>query len=111
MKNFRNLRNYLNLTQDDIAKKLGIKPTVVSNYETGSALPSFSSFLKLINIFNISFDFLVSDHDCLYPKNLKLLKLAKQLDDFSQPEPRSHIEISAKNFLTKNPCFKHGFIF
>jgi transcriptional regulator with XRE-family HTH domain len=99
MRNFKNLRLFSNLTQEDIAKKLKIKATVVSNYETGSALPSFNSFLNLVEIFNISFDFLVLDNNCLYPKNLKLLKLAKELDNFSQPEPRSHIEISTKNFL------------
>ena len=37
---FKDLRIFLKLTQAQMAKKLGVSPTTINNYETGRAQPS-----------------------------------------------------------------------
>ena len=99
MKNLKKLRNYLNLTQDKLAEKINIDKDLISKYENEISNPSFQILLKFTDFFRISFDYLVLDEKCLYPRNIKLLKLAKKIDDLHDPNIRSNIETSTTAFL------------
>lgn len=96
------LRSFFNLTQEELAKEVNLTNETIILYETGKQIPSLASLKKLSTFFNITFDYLILNKFCLYPKNLKLLKLAKQLDNFSQSQERSNIEATAKSFLGEN---------
>jgi transcriptional regulator with XRE-family HTH domain len=65
-------------------------------------LPSFEIALQLINIFQISFDYLLLNENCLYPRNIKLIKLGKKLDDLNDSNIKNNIETSTKAFLKEN---------
>ena len=43
----------------DLAKEIGISPSTVGRYLQGMRLPSFSHFVKLLEFFNCSADFLI----------------------------------------------------
>jgi len=76
-------RKKANLTQMQLAEKLGITDRAISKWETGRSLPDSSIMLELCSIFGITVNDLLSgevvamDH---YNKNLEnnLLEMIKQ---------------------------------
>lgn len=54
----KELREDKSLTQEDLAKILGLKRTTISSYETNLAFPSFEIAIKIANYFNVSLDYL-----------------------------------------------------
>jgi transcriptional regulator with XRE-family HTH domain len=59
-KNIKHLRKQHGLTQDDFARKLGIKRAVVGSYEEGRAIPKLPSLQDIARFFGLSLDELVS---------------------------------------------------
>ena len=57
--NLRNLRVRDGLTQEYLAKKLGVTKSTVSAYETGTKFPSHKVLLNIIKPFNVSSDYLL----------------------------------------------------
>lgn len=53
-------REELNLSQTHLAKRAGLKPPSISQYESGSRSPSYEALLKLSNALNVSTDYLIS---------------------------------------------------
>lgn len=53
-------RRELCLTQTDLAKKAGLKPPAISQYESGSRSPSYEALIKLSNALNVTTDYLIS---------------------------------------------------
>lgn len=48
-------RNELNLRQEDLAEKVGLKKTTVSSWEQGLSSPDIDTIVKLMKLFNMSF--------------------------------------------------------
>lgn len=48
-----------NMTQAQLAQKLGLTKSVISAYETGLRLPSYDVLIHIARIFNVSTDFLL----------------------------------------------------
>lgn len=48
-----------NLTQAQLAQKLGLTKSVISAYETGMRMPSYDILIHIARIFNVSTDFLL----------------------------------------------------
>ncbi|MCK4795947.1 MAG: helix-turn-helix transcriptional regulator [Spirochaetes bacterium] len=101
MKILKNLRNYFNITQDELSKKLDLETNTITLYEAEKLTPSFKISNKIIKLYEISYDYLILDNKCLFPKNLKLLRLAKKLDNLFESEARNTIESNAKSFIGK----------
>lgn len=63
MVNFRNVLKTLrlkeNMTQAQLAQKLGLTKSVISAYETGLRLPSYDILIHIAKIFNVSTDYLL----------------------------------------------------
>ena len=60
----RELRKASGMTQDDLAKKVGVKrKQAVSNWEKGISTPSLKCAMRLANIFGVSLDYLVGYND------------------------------------------------
>lgn len=54
-------RRKAGLTQEQLAEKVDISLTYVSEIERGLKLPSISVFIKLIEVLNVSADYLLRD--------------------------------------------------
>ena len=57
------LRKEHNITQMELADKLGISFQAISNWERGNTMPDISKLPELAEIFNISIDELLNDKD------------------------------------------------
>lgn len=55
----RTLRLRENLTQSQLAQKLGVTKSVISAYETGLRLPSYDILINISRIFSVSTDYLL----------------------------------------------------
>ena len=67
------LRKELNLTQEELAQKIGYTRTAISAWEVGRNEPSNADTIKLAEYFNVSTDYLLGKTDIRNP--------GKQIDD------------------------------
>lgn len=58
-KRLKILRNEQNMSQEELAKKLGVSRTSITNYELGRNEASTQILNKLSEIFNVSTDYLL----------------------------------------------------
>ena len=56
---FRQLRLSASLTQNDIAKRIGISRSTIGMYETGAREPDFKTLEKIADYFNVDTDYLL----------------------------------------------------
>ncbi len=66
----RDLREDMDLTQDDLVKILGMPKTTYTNYEQGKREIPFSLAIRLAKFYNTSLDFIAD-----------LTKFPKKIDD------------------------------
>lgn len=57
--NLKTLRLRENMTQAQLAQKLGLTKSVISAYETGLRLPSYDVLIHISKIFKVSTDYLL----------------------------------------------------
>lgn len=55
----KTLRLRKNMTQAQLANKLGLTKSVISAYETGLRLPSYDILIHIAKIYNVSTDYLL----------------------------------------------------
>ena len=55
----RYLREKLSISQRDVARKLGVSPSLISGYETGERTPSVEVLLQLSYLYKCSVDYLL----------------------------------------------------
>lgn len=60
------LRKSRNFSQVQLAEKLGISKQTVSNWENNNILPSIDMLLKISNLFSVSCDYLLEQHERTY---------------------------------------------
>lgn len=70
----RTLRIRNNLTQAQLAKRLGLTKSVISAYETGSRMPSYDILITIARIFKVSTDYLLGIE---YKQNIDLSGLTE----------------------------------
>jgi transcriptional regulator with XRE-family HTH domain len=63
--NILELRKNNNLSQEDLAVKMGVSRQSVSKWETGQSAPDLKNIIKLSEIFNITVDELIKDKDSI----------------------------------------------
>ncbi|MBQ8783893.1 MAG: helix-turn-helix transcriptional regulator [Clostridia bacterium] len=54
----RDLREDMDLTQDELVKRLGMHKTTYTNYEQGKREPPFDLIIKLAKFYNVSIDYI-----------------------------------------------------
>lgn len=59
-KNIKEARKRNNMTQSELAEKLGVSKQVVSSYENGKRSPSYEMLLKIANVFCTTINDLLS---------------------------------------------------
>ena len=55
----KTLRLKENMTQSQLAQKLGVTKSVISAYETGLRMPSYDILINIAKIYNVSTDYLL----------------------------------------------------
>ena len=55
----RTLRSERNLTQDQLAQKIGVDRSTISTYESENRLPSLFSLIELSRVFGVTTDYLL----------------------------------------------------
>ena len=102
LKNLKQARKNMGLTQKDVADKLGIHYTTYRNYEQGQREPNNKTILALSNLFNVSTDYLLGKEDPLEALNLSSVgKAIVQLYISLPPQERTAlaehvVEIASK---------------
>lgn len=61
--NLRGERCRLDLSQDELAKQLGVSPASIRQWEAGTAKPSASCLLAMSDLFGCSTDYLLQRTD------------------------------------------------
>lgn len=61
MNKIKLLREELNISQEELANKLGLSKGIISLYENGKRKPSFDILNKLSKIFNCSIDYIIGN--------------------------------------------------
>jgi len=59
----RKLRHMKRLTQEQVARKIGVTASMVSSYETDIRLPSYEVLIKIANLFGVTVDYLLCRED------------------------------------------------
>jgi transcriptional regulator with XRE-family HTH domain/Zn-dependent peptidase ImmA (M78 family) len=93
-------RKALGLNQTELAKRAGLQPPAISQYESGIRNPSFDALIKLSNALNVSVDFLVSgveheENSLNEPRSGVLLNIFKNLDSKKKDELIHYAFLSA----------------
>ncbi|EAH3832852.1 helix-turn-helix transcriptional regulator [Listeria monocytogenes] len=83
----KKLRKNENLTQDQLASKIGITRDTLANYETGRREPDFTTLKNIASYFEVSTDYLLGRDEI---DNSDLL--AAHIDDDLTEEERIEIE-------------------
>lgn len=71
----KTLRQRDNMTQAQLATKLGLTKSVISAYETGLRLPSYDVLIHIARIFKVSTDYLLGVE---YKKEIDLSGLSQE---------------------------------
>jgi len=69
-KRLTELRKQGKLSQDALAKKVGVHPNVIGRYERGEAKPTIEVATKMADVFEVSVDYLVGKTDLLIDQNI-----------------------------------------
>lgn len=59
--NIKELRLAKNLTQSELAERIGITKATISAYENGTRFPSYDVLLKIARLFNVTVDYLLGN--------------------------------------------------
>ena len=62
-KKFKELRKQSGLTQKQVAEKLGIKQSNVSDWENNVSRPEYENLIKLAQLYEESIDYILIDAD------------------------------------------------
>ncbi|NEZ43879.1 helix-turn-helix domain-containing protein [Paenibacillus alvei] len=83
----RNLRTVRNMSQEQVARHIGLTRSAYSHYEINNRQPVYSTLLKLTVLFDVSVDYLINDHSYIESHETnQLLQLWHGLDADSRQE-------------------------
>lgn len=99
--NLRYLRKKFNMSQEDLANKLGYKSfTTIQKWESGVSEPSVSTVKQIAQIFSVSMDAITNDN--LSDDDFSVDTIAAHHDDYNWTEEElKEIEDFKKYVLSK----------
>ena len=81
--NLKKIRKDNNLSQEDLAEKLGVSRQSVSKWESGLAYPEMDKVLQICKMFDVKLDDLLNnDINKLEKENKSKINISKYVDDF-----------------------------
>ena len=103
--NLKKIRKENNLSQEDLAEKIGVSRQSVSKWESGSAYPEMDKMVQICNIFNLNIDDLLNQ-DIEEVNNTKQSKnaLNKYINDFLNYITKTVNMFSDMSAKTKIKC-------
>lgn len=101
-KKIKNLRKENKFTQKKLSEKLGVTQSAISYWETGIHLPDIYIFLKLLDLFNISFDdfFELNNHQSQTPIEFQKIQLKKRIDTLKKSETLEKLDFAIDLLIT-----------
>ena len=100
----KNLRKEKNLTQKELAKRLGVTAPAVNKWENGHTLPDISLLSPIARLLDISIDTLLSHEKELSDAEANIL--LKQADEKLKSEPLEEAFLWIKNQISQFPnCY------
>ncbi len=79
----RELRRQLNITQSELAKKLGVSPSTIGMYEQGRRKPDNETLLELCGIFDTTTDYLLGKSN-IYCVEKRNREVSEVIDEFTR---------------------------
>ena len=109
--NLKKLRKDNNLSQEQLADKLGVSRQAISKWESGSAYPEMEKIIQICQLFDININDLLNN-DIKEVKNEKEVKnnINKYLDDFLNFISKTINMFSSFSFKMKVKCLFEQFI-
>ena len=95
--NIKNLRQKMNLSQNETARRLNMPQTTLFNYESGVSEPNISTMIKLDDFFNCTLDELVGrEADTINLKYLNeneayLIRKILKMNDLELAKTRAYV--------------------
>jgi len=109
--NLKKLRKDMNLSQEDLADKLGVSRQSISKWESGVVYPEMDKMVQLCKIFNLSMDDLLNN-DVSEVNNTKQAKssINKFIDSFFKYVNKTIKMFSSMSFKEKFKCLFEQFL-
>ena len=97
-KQIRRLRENLGLSQSDIARKLDVTPSTISNWESGKARPRLDKMSQLAELLNVTVSELMGEPGMAVPRPAETVRLpvavAGHAGEFTEePEPGEVVDV------------------
>ena len=58
-KRLKNLRVQKNLTQKQVAERVGLAVSAISSYESGARFPTYQTLIKLASMYHVTCDYII----------------------------------------------------
>ncbi len=100
----KELRKEFEMTQQDLANKIGIVRTAITNYETGRTIPDSETLSVMAKIFNTTTDYLLGNSDIRNPYSNTNIK---QEEEYIFPEEFTNAA-DARAYINKHQIFGSG---
>lgn len=100
MKVLKDLRIEKNLTQKELADKLGVTNKSIWAYENDYAVPPIETLIKIADLFNCSVDFLIGREQDTWMSNKNQINLLNTSEEFELI--RNYRKLSTKNKIAIN---------
>lgn len=97
----RKYRKVNNLTQEEVANRLGVSAPAVNKWESGKAMPDITLLAPIARLFNISLDELLSFEDNL--SDLEISNIVKNIDERFQNEEFDEVFSSVEKLVREYP--------
>ena len=99
----KKLRQVKCLTQDELAERLGINRSRLSNYELGQREPDFETLELIADFFNIDIDYLLgrSNKTTFVPESFYMDDEARDLAEFLHANPEYKVLFDASRKVKK----------
>lgn len=104
--NLKNIRKENNLSQEQLAEKLGVSRQAVSKWESGQSYPEMDKVLLICKLFNYNIDELMNENvkEVNETKESKI-NINKYVDDFFNFITKTVNMLSAMSFKQRMKCF------
>ena len=116
---FRLLRDSRHLSQDELARQLGVSKSAISMYENGNREPKdLETLEKIADFFNVDMNYLLDKNDrSTYYLNPETAQLAQEIHDnpdlrilmdasrkLSPDDIKFVVDLVSRIFLSTHPC-------